>query len=191
MASLRLIRHTYEVTDTRGRFGPVLGSFLFFIAAPGTVAGWIPYAISEWRVGPAFGGLQAGRVLGMALVTVALVALVECFARFALIGRGVPAPVAPTQTLIVSGLYRHCRNPMYLCVVAAILGQALVLGSRSLLAYAGAVWTVFHLFVLVYEEPTLARQFHNYGEYKTHVPRWRPRLRPWSSDAGRVTLQHL
>jgi protein-S-isoprenylcysteine O-methyltransferase Ste14 len=174
------------VTHGRSVIGPVLGSFLFFLAAPGTVAGWIPYAISEWRVGPAFAGLQIGRVFGIVLVTVAIIALVECFARFALIGRGVPAPVAPTQTLVVSGLYRYCRNPMYVCVVAAILGQALILGSRALLVYAGVMWLIFHLFVLVYEEPTLARQFRNYPEYKVHVPRWLPRRRPWSSDAAPV-----
>ena len=180
LASLWLIRKTYGVTHGRSAIGPVLGSFLFFLAAPGTVAGWIPYAISEWRVGPAFAGLQVGRVFGIVLVTVAIVALVECFARFALVGRGVPAPVAPTQTLVVSGLYRHCRNPMYVCVVAAILGQALILGSGALLVYAGVVWLIFHLFVLAYEEPTLARQFSNYRDYKAHVPRWLPRLRPWS-----------
>lgn len=160
--------------------GPVLGSFLFFLAAPGTVAGWIPHAITHWRVGPAFAGLESGRWFGVVLVTAAIVALVECFARFALVGRGVPAPVAPTQTLVVSGLYRYCRNPMYVCVVAAILGQALILGSGALLVYAGVMWLIFHLFVLAYEEPTLARQFTNYRGYQTHVPRWLPRLRPWS-----------
>jgi len=191
LSSLWLFLQTYGVTHARSLFGPVLGSFLFFLAAPGTVAGWIPYAISEWRVGPPFAGLQIGRVFGIVLVTVAIIALVECFARFALIGRGVPAPVVPTQTLIVSGLYRYVRNPMYVCVVAAILGQALILGSRALLVYAGVMWLVFHLFVLVYEEPALARQFRNYGEYKVYVPRWPPRLRPWSSDACRVTLHRL
>jgi protein-S-isoprenylcysteine O-methyltransferase Ste14 len=119
VASLWLIRQTYGATHGRLPVGSVLGSFLFFIAAPGTVAGWIPYAISEWHVGPALAGLQAGRLLGTVLVAVAIIALVECFIRFALIGRGVPAPVAPTHTLVVSGLYRYCRNPMYICVVGA------------------------------------------------------------------------
>jgi len=179
LSSLWLIRKTSAATGRPSAIGPLLGSFLFFVAAPGTVAGWIPYAISKWRVGPAFAGFEAGRAFGVVLVAVAFIALVECFARFALVGRGVPAPVAPTQTLVVSGLYRHCRNPMYVCVVAAILGQALILGSGALLLYAAMVWLLFHLFVLVYEEPTLARQFHNYRDYKAHVPRWLPRLRPW------------
>jgi protein-S-isoprenylcysteine O-methyltransferase Ste14 len=161
--------------------GPILGSFLFFLAAPGTVAGWIPYAITGWRSDPALAGLAPIRAIGTTLTVVAGAALVECFARFAIVGRGVPAPVAPTTTLVASGLYRHCRNPMYVAVVSAILGQALVFGSWPLLLYAAAVWLAFHLFVLVYEEPTLARQFTNYDEYRRHVPRWIPRLRPWES----------
>ena len=189
VASLWLIRQTYGVTRSRRGIRPALGSFMFFLAAPGTVAGWIPYAISQWQVGPAFAGLEVGRVFGGVLVAVAISALVECFARFALVGRGVPAPVLPTQTLVISGLYRYCRNPMYVCVVAAIVGQALILGSRALLLYAGAVWLLFYLFVLIYEEPTLARQFRNYREYKAHVPRWLPRRRRWSSDAALGTFQ--
>ena len=159
-----------------------IGSFLFFLAAPGTVAGWIPYAISQWHAGPPFAGLAIARPIGGALIAVAAVALVECFVRFALIGRGVPAPIAPTQTLVVSGLYRYCRNPMYIAVVTAIVGQALLFGSTALVGYGAVVWLVFHVFVLTYEEPTLAQQFTNYSDYRRHVPRWIPRLRPWSGS---------
>ena len=179
MASIWLILVARRLSHPATPAGPILGSFLFFLAAPGTVAGWIPYAITGWRTGSVLGGLAPVRTLGVTLIVVATVALIECFARFALIGRGVPAPVAPTTTLVVSGLYRHCRNPMYVAVVTAILGQALVFGSASLLLYAAVVWLAFHLFVLAYEEPTLARQFTNYRDYKQHVPRWIPRLRPW------------
>ena len=162
------------------RTGSILGSFLFFLAAPGTVAGWIPYAMTGWHFGTPLAGLEAGRAIGAVLIAGACIALVECFARFALIGRGVPAPIAPTRTLVVSGLYRYCRNPMYISVVTAIAGQALVFGSVTLLGYAAGLWLVFHLFVLGYEEPTLARQFGNYPDYRRHVPRWIPRLRPWT-----------
>ena len=165
-------------------WGPIAGSFLFFVAAPGTVAGWIPYAITGWRMATPLAGIAAARIAGAALVAAAVAALVECFVRFAVVGRGVPAPIAPTQTLVVSGLYRHCRNPMYIAVVAAIAGQALLFGSRPLLAYAAGVWLVFHLFILGYEEPTLARQFSNYDDYRRHVPRWVPRLRPWPDGAS-------
>jgi protein-S-isoprenylcysteine O-methyltransferase Ste14 len=180
LASIWLILAARRVSHPTTPAGPILGSFLFFLAAPGTVAGWIPYAITGWRTESALGNLAPIRTIGAILIVVASVALVECFARFAIVGRGVPAPVAPTTTLVVSGLYRHCRNPMYVAVVTAILGQALVFGSASLLLYAAIVWLAFHLFVLGYEEPTLARQFTNYDDYRRHVPRWIPRLRPWS-----------
>ena len=157
---------------------------MFFLVAPATVAGWVPYAISGWRfesplVSP------AERVVGGVLVMVAVAALIECFARFALVGRGTPAPVVPTESLVVSGLYRHTRNPMYVAVVAAIAGQALLFSQPLLLAYAGTMWLIFHLFVVGFEEPTLERQFTNYNEYRAHVPRWLPRMRPWRGASSR------
>jgi protein-S-isoprenylcysteine O-methyltransferase Ste14 len=179
IASTWLILAARRVGQPATPAGPILGSFLFFLAAPGTVAGWIPYAITGWRTEAALAGLAPIRAIGTAMIVVAGAALADCFARFAIVGRGVPAPVAPTTTLVVSGLYRHCRNPMYVAVVTAILGQAIVFGSASLLLYAVIVWLAFHLFVLAYEEPTLARQFTNYSDYRQHVPRWIPRLRPW------------
>jgi protein-S-isoprenylcysteine O-methyltransferase Ste14 len=180
LASIWLILSARRVGHPATPAGPILGSFLFFLAAPGTVAGWIPYVITGWRTASAVGGLAPVRAIGWTLIVVTSAALVECFARFAIVGRGVPAPVAPTATLVVSGLYRHCRNPMYVAVVGAILGQALLFGSASLLLYAAIVWLAFHLFVLGYEEPTLSRQFTSYGDYRRHVPRWIPRLRPWA-----------
>lgn len=88
--------------------------------------------------------------------------------------------MAPTGRLVVSGLYRHVRNPMYLAVVGAIVGQALLLANASLLGYAAVVWGLFHLFVLGYEEPILQRQFGDaYAVYRREVGRWRPRIKPW------------
>jgi protein-S-isoprenylcysteine O-methyltransferase Ste14 len=137
------------------------------------VAGWLPYVISRWRFEPAFFGVEAIRYFGGALVAVGAACLVACFARFALEGRGTPAPVAPTETLVISGLYRYVRNPMYVAVVGIILGQALLFGSRSLLVYAAVVWVFFHLFVLIYEEPALRRQHGDaYDAYRAKVPRW-------------------
>ncbi|HYX77279.1 MAG TPA: isoprenylcysteine carboxylmethyltransferase family protein, partial [Gaiellaceae bacterium] len=102
--------------------------------------------------------------------------VVESFARFAIDGIGTPAPVAPTQRLVVRGLYRYVRNPMYLAVAAVILGQAAVLGRWVLVAYAlvfgVAVWSFVHW----YEEPTLQRQFgREYDDYRAEVPGWWPR----------------
>jgi protein-S-isoprenylcysteine O-methyltransferase Ste14 len=96
-------------------------------------------------------------------------------------GRGTPAPVAPTERLVVGGLYRYVRNPMYVAVGATIVGQALLLGRPWLLAYAAAFWLVVATFVRVYEEPTLIRRFgREYDAYRSAVPGWWPRRRPWS-----------
>ncbi len=106
--------------------------------------------------------------------------LLHAFARFALEGIGTPAPVAPTQHLVVGGLYRFVRNPMYLAVCATIAGQALILGRPALLAYAAAFGAVVAAFVRAYEEPTLtARYGRRYEDYRRAVPGWWPRRRPW------------
>jgi protein-S-isoprenylcysteine O-methyltransferase Ste14 len=103
--------------------------------------------------------------------------------RFVVEGRGTPAPIAPTENLVVSGLYRYVRNPMYLSVVTVIAGQAWLFASVVLLAYAGLVWLTFMVFVRIYEEPTLRRQFGAaYERYRSHVPRWIPRMTPWTGD---------
>jgi len=98
---------------------------------------------------------------------------------------GTPAPTTPTERLVLTGLYRFVRNPMYLAVVFLICGQALLLGSRPLLLHAGATWLAFHAFVLFYEEPVLGRRFGGaYQEYRRHVRRWWPRRSPWHAPAG-------
>ena len=160
---------------------PVLGSAVFFCLAPGLVAGIVPGALASWHIGPAFLGLGILRVVGVALMVAGAMGLLDCFARFAFQGRGTPAPIAPTATLVVSGQYRHVRNPMYVAVVAAIFGQALLFGSTRVLGYAALVWCAFHIFVLGYEEPTLHGQFGEaYAAYHAGVHRWWPRVTPWS-----------
>ncbi len=151
-----------------------------FLAAPATVAGLVPYWLGGWRWRPAFLGVAPLRWVGAALIALAGAGLVESFARFALQGRGTPAPPMPTERLVVTGLYRHVRNPMYVALVAAILGQALLFGSVTLIAYGAFVWLMAHFFVLGYEEPTLRRSFGaDYDAFRAAVPRWIPRLTPW------------
>ena len=109
--------------------------------------------------------------------------LLECFGRFAWQGGGTPAPVAPPERLVVSGPYRRVRNPMYVAVLTLILGQAALFADPRLVVYGLAVWAAFHIFVLVYEEPTLRRSFpRDYAAYFAAVPRWLPRLTPWKPD---------
>src|SRR5215510_3340913 len=135
------------------------GSALFFAVAPGVVAGLVPWWLTHWQVrGPLAHGAPL-RVAGLIMLVLGAIVLIQAFARFVAEGHGTPAPVAPTERLVVGGLYRYVRNPMYLAVVAVIAGQGLALGQPVLLAYGAAVWVTVASFVRWYEEPTLARQF--------------------------------
>jgi protein-S-isoprenylcysteine O-methyltransferase Ste14 len=158
----------------------VLGSALFFVVAPGVLAALIPWSITHWEFRPPFLDLQATRAVGMLLILAGLPGLIDSFARFALQGLGTPAPVAPPQNLVVTGLYRYVRNPIYVAVVAVILGQGILFGDWRLLTYGALLWLAFHGFVLAYEEPVLAESFGaQYEEFRANVPRWIPRLSPW------------
>jgi protein-S-isoprenylcysteine O-methyltransferase Ste14 len=153
-----------------------LGSSLFFALAPGVVAGVIPWSITGWEFEPVRWPLRA---LGAVVTAAAAVVLIHAFARFVREGIGTPAPVAPTQRLVIGGLYRHVRNPMYVAVVAAVVGQAALFGRPVLLAYGAGLLALFVAFVRVYEEPTLRRQFGaEYDTYRRLVPGWWPRARP-------------
>ena len=158
----------------------ILGSALFFVVAPLFLAGLIPWAMTHWEFQPPFFGLQATRAVGILLIAAGLPGLIDSFARFAVQGLGTPAPIAPTQNLVVTGLYRYVRNPIYIAVVAVILGQAILFGDSRLLVYGGLMWLAFHAFVLTYEEPVLSERFGTqYEDFRANVPRWIPRLSPW------------
>jgi protein-S-isoprenylcysteine O-methyltransferase Ste14 len=153
-----------------------LGSLVFLVIAPGVAAGLVPWLLTDWD---AADDVPWPLVLvGLVLLVAGVAVLLHAFARFVVEGLGTPAPVAPPERLVVGGLYRYVRNPMYLAVGAAIVGQALILGRPVLLLYAlafgAAVWT----FVRLYEEPTLARRYGaEYDAYRRAVPGWWPRRR--------------
>lgn len=158
----------------------VLGSAFFLAIAPGTVAGLAPWWISRWQMLPPLSGFFPFRIMGAVLIAAGLLVLLDSFARFALKGLGTPAPVFPTRHLVVTGLYRYVRNPMYVAVASLIVGQGLLLGNVHVLEYAAVIWLAFHLFVLLYEEPALRSTFADeYEAFCANVPRWIPRLRPW------------
>jgi protein-S-isoprenylcysteine O-methyltransferase Ste14 len=164
-----------------------VGSGIFFLLAPGVVGGVVPWWITRWEMRePAVGWWMPVSVVGVVMLLVSVPVLVQAFWRFAFEGLGTPAPVAPTQKLVVGGLYRYVRNPMYLAVLGAIVGQALLLGQPALLIYAIVILIVFVSFVRWYEEPTLSRQFGaEYEAYRNAVPAWWPRRRPWTpKNAG-------
>jgi len=154
------------------------GSALFFALAPGVVAGLAPWWLTGWQVREPLPHWAPLRVVGVLLLAGGAIVLVRAFVRFVVEGAGTPAPVAPTERLVVGGLYRHVRNPMYLAVVATIVGQALALGQPALLLYAAAVWAAVAAFVHGYEEPVLAKRYgEQYEAYRRSVPAWLPRVR--------------
>jgi protein-S-isoprenylcysteine O-methyltransferase Ste14 len=163
----------------RTRVKAALGSLLFLAVAPGVAAGLVPWWLTGWRsAGPVPAAVS---VAGWVLVVAGAAVLLHAFARFVVEGLGTPAPVAPPERLVVGGLYRYLRNPMYLAVAATILGQAMILGRPGLALYALAFGVIVFAFVRFYEEPTLARRFGaEYDAYRRAVPGWWPRLRPWS-----------
>jgi protein-S-isoprenylcysteine O-methyltransferase Ste14 len=148
---------------------PVLGSTAFFFAAPCVVGGVVPWWVSGWAA-PRFWP-------GLVLVAAGAFVVLRAFVRFVREGRGTPAPIAPTEELVVGGDYRFVRNPMYVGVVTAILGQALVFLDAGVLAYGVLAWAVMASFVRFYEEPVLRERYgRQYEEYCRAVPAWVPRV---------------
>ena len=158
----------------------VLGSALVFVIAPLMVAAVVPWWITQWEFRPAFFGVNLTRIVGGILIIAGVPGLVDSFACFALEGLGTPAIIAPTQKLVVTGLYRYVRNPMYIAVVTVIFGQALLFGDVRLFWYGILFWLACHVFVVLYEEPTLKQTFGTeYESFRANVPRWIPRVTPW------------
>ncbi|GAA4717355.1 isoprenylcysteine carboxylmethyltransferase family protein [Nocardioides conyzicola] len=155
-----------------------VGTFVFLLAAPGVMAGLVPWWITGWaRSSASYGVLD---VVGVLLVGLGVAMVLDCFVRFVREGVGTPAPIAPTEFLVQGGLYRHVRNPMYVGVAAVILGQALVLRSTDLLWWLLVFLAAVVAFVKGYEEPALHEQFGaSYDRYRAAVPGWLPRLTPW------------
>jgi protein-S-isoprenylcysteine O-methyltransferase Ste14 len=163
------------------KFFAGLASLLFAVVVPGTVGGVVPWWISRWHFEPAFFDIRAIRLVGLYLILVGIIPLIESIARFAWKGLGTPAPVFPTSNLVVTGFYHHVRNPMYVGMLGVILGQALLFGDLRLLGYGAAFWLGTHLFITLYEEPTLRRRYgEEYADFCKHVPRWLPRWKPWN-----------
>ena len=157
------------------RLRAAAGSLLFLVLAPGVVAGLVPWLLTGWQSAGAPAWL---RTVGWIALAAGIAVLLEAFARFVVEGIGTPAPAAPTERLVVGGLYRYVRNPMYLAVAAVILGQAAVLGQWLLVWYALVFGVIVWSFVHWYEEPTLRRQFGpQYEHYLRTVPGWWPRRR--------------
>src|SRR3954468_18741041 len=149
------------------------------------MGGLIPYGLTDgWESNDPPLVLK---LVGVLLLAAGLGFLAHTVIRFAVEGLGTPSPVAPTENLVVGGVYRYLRNPMYVAVIAVILGQAAILGRPVLLVYAAVFWAVVASFVRIYEEPTLSSRYGpEYAAYCRSVRAWWPRVTPSSSDQGRT-----
>jgi protein-S-isoprenylcysteine O-methyltransferase Ste14 len=156
---------------------PLLKTLLFTLVVPGTAAVLLP----RWLARGTVAQLDALGLLGFGLCAVGGAIYLRCAWDFATRGRGTPAPIDPPKELVVSGPYRHVRNPMYVGVLCFVLGQAAVLHSPAVLEYGAILFLASHLFVVAYEEPSLRARFGpSYARYCAAVGRWLPRLRPWN-----------
>jgi len=148
-----------------------LKNLLFTVLVPGTVAVYVPL----WLVGDRAVRAGATSVAGVLALALGAAIYAWCVWDFASFGRGTPAPIDAPKRLVARGLYGWSRNPMYVGVLTVILGQALLFRSFRVLAWVLAVWTLFELFVVLYEEPRLAREFgEQYARYRARVRRWLP-----------------
>ena len=151
----------------------LLKNLLFTFLVPGVVAGWIPWLIAGARA-PTSG---MPLVVALALFGVGGAVYAWCVWDFASFGRGTPAPIDAPKKLVIRGLYRFTRNPMYVGVLTVVAAWAVLFQAASLIVYAVAVATMFQLFILVYEEPHLEGLFgDDYRAYRSEVGRWLPRL---------------
>ena len=167
----------------------VVATILFVVlGGPGWLLVYLPWWMTRFRVAVAEPVWQMA--LAGALILVGLAPLFESTLRFIFVGRGTLVPAVPTERLVVTGLYRYVRNPMYLGVFTTLGGEVLLFRSRDLLTEFLICALAVHLFVLLYEEPTLARRHPaEYPLYKNSVPRWLPRLTPWSGPANPSSAQ--
>lgn len=164
------------------RLPAAAGTLLFLVVAPGVVGVFVPWQLTGWRSASPPMWLE---ILGWILLASGAGVLLASFGRFVIEGMGTPAPVAPTEKLVVGGLYRYVRNPMYLAVAAVILGQTAVLGRWILVTYAVVFGVVVWSFVHWYEEPTLREQFGaDYEAYLRTVPKWWPRPLRWQRPSN-------
>ncbi len=171
------IHHLVAIFEGMTRITAAVGSFVFLLLAPGIVAGAIPWWLTGWHLNRYSVPVEA---VGALIVAVGAAALLASFVRFVFEGAGTPAPLAPTKDLVVGGLYRYVRNPMYLAVGALIVGQAIAFGQPVLLVYLLVFVVAVGAFVHFYEEPTLKQRYGGqYEDYRRAVPGWVPRLTRW------------
>jgi len=164
--------------DWRTTFMLLLRSIFFTFLQPGTVTVLIPYWLISSRGAAAVSNHQPLRFSGLPLIVIGAAGLLWCIWDFFSQGRGTISPIDPPKHLVVRGLYRYVRNPMYVAVVTTLIGEAIFFMSVPVLIEAGVFVVLANLFVMCYEERALRRQFgESYERYTQTVGRWIPRYR--------------
>jgi protein-S-isoprenylcysteine O-methyltransferase Ste14 len=160
----------------RAALSAIAKTLLFTAIVPVTIVGIVPWRL---RGDAPVGARGAEFVAAMTVIFIGIaIYLHTAFWSFAAIGGGTPAPIAPTKILVVHGLYRFVRNPMYIGVELAVLGQAWLFHSFRILVYLAFAAGAVYLFVVFYEEPTLRKRYGDqYDRYRATVPRWIPKLK--------------
>ena len=153
----------------------LLKTIVFTFIVPGSVTILVPYWLLSLRSVPP---LELGlfRYFGSLPILIGAAIYFWCAWDFTFAGRGTPAPIDPPKELVVRGLYRYVRNPMYVGILLILLGEAILFASQSLFTYVVVIVVIFFLVVMIYEEPTLKHKFgESYRRYCRDVPRWIPR----------------
>jgi protein-S-isoprenylcysteine O-methyltransferase Ste14 len=159
-------------------------TLIWSILVPGTLTVLVPYWLLSAST-TAFPQQVAGlKLLGIALISLGFVIYVWCAWDFTFVGEGTPAPFDPPKRLVVKGPYRFVRNPMYVFVALALIGESIFFATTTPIIYAGVALLFFHLWVVYYEEPTLRRKFgESYERYSRRVSRWLPGMPPHDEAA--------
>ena len=152
-----------------------LKTFLWSVFVPGTLTILVPYLLLSYKLELYHLELSSFRFIGLLPIVLGALAYLWCAWDFTFKGKGTPAPFDPPKEIVVRGLYRYVRNPMYVAASLALTGEVILFGSISILIYAAIVFSVFHLWIIFYEEPTLKRKFGaSYEQYCMKVSRWIP-----------------
>ena len=166
-----------KIKTDSGFIMPLLKLLVFTVLVPGSVTVWVPNYFYRSQIKWDLVGANLHAAIAILSIVLGISGYLWCALDFAYVGRGTPAPIDPPKILVARGLYCFVRNPMYISVTLILLGESLLFESRPLLRYAVIVWVGFHLFVILYEEPTLREKFGaSYEEYCRAVPRWIPRV---------------